>query len=133
MKVCPKCGGEWPDNANFCPKDGSQLVGMQPISPEDELVVEEPAGDLPQPEEPVGSDGLSESGEHDLDPREPAGFSETQWFMAAEDPDSLREDASTDDLYEMQDDYDWDEEIPEDVRSKFSLRRKKKKEEKEED
>jgi len=26
MKVCPKCNGEWPDNARFCPKCGSPLV-----------------------------------------------------------------------------------------------------------
>ncbi len=64
-----------------------------------------------------------ETGEHDLG----AGFSETQWFMAAVDPDSLKEEvAAPDEVMELQDKYRRDDSISEEKRSLFSLRRKKK-------
>lgn len=69
---------------------------------------------------------LTPEEEERLDQQRLQGFSETQWFMLAQDPDKLKDAASTEDLYEMQDDYDWDEEISEEERSKFSLRGKKK-------
>jgi hypothetical protein len=36
MKVCPKCNGEWPDNARFCPKCGSPLVDEAEADDEEE-------------------------------------------------------------------------------------------------
>ena len=53
-------------------------------------------------------------------------FSDTQWFMAARDPETLKDEATAEDLYEMQNQYERDETISEDDRSKFSLRKKKK-------
>ena len=69
---------------------------------------------------------LTPEEEERLDQQPRQGFSETQWFMLAQDPEKLKDAASTQDLFEMQDGYDWDEEIPEEERSKFSLRGKKK-------
>jgi hypothetical protein len=118
MKKCPKCGKEWPDSANFCPGDGTD---MRPVAPLAEPTVEDdtdayPDGDENSPDE-----------ELELDQQRRAGFSETQWFMVAQDPEKLKEAPSNKELLEMQDDYDWDEEIPEEQRARFSLRGDKKK------
>jgi hypothetical protein len=72
-----------------------------------------------------GATKLTPEEEEKLDQQRMQGFSETQWFMLAQDPDKLKDSASTQDLYEMQDDYDWDDDISEEERSKFSLRDKK--------
>ena len=146
MKICPTCSTEWPDKANFCPKDGSDLVDLpapaESASPEPappEPVLHEPAPPEPAPPEPVNDmpEDMAEQmaqeaaklreqaqANVELEPREAGGFSETQWFMVAEEPDKLKDGATAGELRDMQDDYDWDEEIPEDVRAKFSLRRK---------
>ncbi len=47
--------------------------------------------------------------------------------MLAQNPDRLKESPSTEDLYEMQEDYDWDDEVPEEERRRFSLRKPDKK------
>jgi len=110
MKKCPKCGTEWPDDANFCPKDGTNMavVGRDGAASSDYTADYD--------DESAGSgDGQEE------------GFSDTQWFMAAQDPDALKEEPTAEDLYEMQNQYERDETISEDDRSRFSLRRKKKK------
>lgn len=189
MKICPACGTQWPDAANFCPKDGTNLAvlpvateEMQPIvvapdaasvepavppareaepaSPDvaDDEVENEAAG-LPaeEAEEPSrelsdevaekASEELSEEvagkpdkkmskedtvdGEEEDD--EPWGddgaetaFSDTQWFMAAENPDDLKDEHDTREILEMQDKYRRDESISEEKRSRFTLRKKKK-------
>jgi hypothetical protein len=78
----------------------------------------------PEPQEkaePEVEEIPEETGNHS-DP----GFSETQWFMAAVDPESLKEEAAApDEVMELQDKYKRDESISEEKRSRFSLRRKK--------
>ena len=125
MKTCPKCRSEWPDSARFCPKDGTPMgdavVVEEDVAQEQPEEIEEikkqPTQDVPD---------LTPEEEEKLDQQRLQGFSETQWFMLAQDPDKLKDAASTEDLFEMQDDYDWDDEISEEERSKFSLRGKKK-------
>jgi len=79
--------------------------------------LEAPAGAAAPPPEPHGE----ETGEHMGE-----GFSETQWFMAAVDPESLKEEAvAPDDVMELQGKYRRDASIPEEQRSRFTLRRKK--------
>jgi len=53
-------------------------------------------------------------------------FSETQWFMAAQQPDLLKEEASTDDLMDMQDKYEHDANISTSERARFTLNKSKK-------
>jgi len=152
MKTCPKCQTEWPDSARFCPKDGTPIpdpvVETQSdveadADLEDVSMEATSDADLDDVSEPASSEGqesaaapakdavvLTPEEEEKLDQQRMHGFSETQWFMLAQDPDKLKDSASTQDLYDMQDDYDWDEEIPEEERSKFSLRGKKEKQDK---
>ena len=134
MKICPKCSTQWPDTANFCPNDGSDLRPVpvaeapQPATTSSEPVRKpRPITDLsPTPQSVKGdaSRDLSEEEERLLEQQREHGFSETQWFMAASDPDKLKEAPSTNELIDMQDEYDWDDEISEEERRKFSLRRK---------
>lgn len=112
MKKCPKCATEWPDDANFCPKDGSNMAALGP----DGAAASDTTADFSE-------DGAAASGEDSDD----EGFSDTQWFMAAQDPDALKEEPTAEDLYEMQNQYERDETISEDDRSRFSLRKKKEK------
>jgi hypothetical protein len=51
--------------------------------------------------------------------------------MAAQDPDKLKDEATAEDLATMQGDYDWDSNISEEDRAKFSLRTGNKKKKKE--
>jgi hypothetical protein len=55
-----------------------------------------------------------------------AAFSDTQWFMAAIDPDSLQEKPTVADLSDLQGKYTRNESIPDDVRAQFTLRKEKK-------
>jgi hypothetical protein len=122
MKRCQKCNTQWPDDARFCPKDGTRLMDS-----------EAPDAEVTQAREPIQAD--AGTSDHELTPEEEAkldqarqqGFSETQWFMLAQNPDRLKESPSTEDLYEMQEDYDWDDEVPEEERRRFSLRKPDKK------
>jgi hypothetical protein len=123
MKTCVKCGTQWPDKANFCPRDGAMLRETITVDP----IVDTPAPQemkAPEPQEkaePEVEEIPEETGNHS-DP----GFSETQWFMAAVDPESLKEEAAApDEVMELQDKYKRDESISEEKRSRFSLRRKK--------
>lgn len=100
---------------------GDAVVVEEDVAQEQPEEIEEikkqPTQDVPD---------LTPEEEEKLDQQRLQGFSETQWFMLAQDPDKLKDAASTEDLFEMQDDYDWDDEISEEERSKFSLRGKKK-------
>ena len=118
MKVCPKCGHEWPDKARFCPNDGTRLD-------DDTIRAEEPeSGASQQAEKPEGGE-KSEEGDPNL-----GTFSATQWFMAAVDPDELTDEASPEELQEKQGKYERDETIPEEKRRRFSLSKKGKKKKK---
>jgi len=125
MKICPTCDIEWPDSANFCPKDGTNLMGVPSVSQQRQESRPEPKAE----EAPVVAKepGTSTREQQLLEQARAEGFSETQWFMVAEDPEQLKHDMSTDELYDQQDKYGWDESIPEEERARFSLRKKKKK------
>ena len=125
MRTCPTCGEEWPDRAKFCPTDGT------PLGPPTEKVA--PSTEAASPAQPadvaeaVARPKMDDDWAEDAGDAGDDGFSDTQWFMAAvEDPEQLKEEASVDDLTEMQGKYERDESIPEEVREKFSLRKKKK-------
>jgi len=62
----------------------------------------------------------------DADAAAEAAFSDTQWFMAAIDPESLKEKPTVADLSDLQGKYTRNESIPEDVRAQFTLRKDKK-------
>ena len=145
MKICPKCSTRWPDTANFWPNDGSDLrpipaaavsqpvpvpvapapVRQQPTSSPKASPPRPQSSPAPQEDNTKATRELSAEEERLLEQQREHGFSETQWFMAATDPDKLKEAPSTNELIDMQDEYDWDEEISEEERLKFSLRRKK--------
>ncbi|MFH1530793.1 MAG: hypothetical protein ABIK09_08700 [Pseudomonadota bacterium] len=132
MKLCARCGREWPVDGNFCPIDGCELV---PI-PDEVKSVEAPlAGDqapIPDPgtavDESLGDVGWDEpEGEkiQNKPARKMSGgreFSETQWFMLGADPESLVDNADKDDLENLQDKYGRDSSIPTDERKKYTLR-----------
>ena len=125
MRTCPTCGEEWPDHAKFCPTDGTPLgppVEKEAPSKEEASTAEsaDVADAVARPKvDDDWADGDGDAGDD--------GFSDTQWFMAAvEEPEALKEEATVDDLTEMQGKYKRDESIPEEVREKFSLRKKKK-------
>jgi|SaaInl4_150m_RNA_FD_contig_21_152824_length_489_multi_8_in_0_out_0_1 hypothetical protein len=125
MKICPTCDNEWPEDANFCPKDGTNLMGVPSVA---RRTAKKRA---PAPVENESTEEYKEPGtttreQQLLEQARLEGFSETQWFMVAKDPDQLKHEPTTDELLDMQEDYGWDESISEDERSKFSLRRKKK-------
>ncbi|WP_428264901.1 protein kinase domain-containing protein [Haliangium sp.] len=55
MKLCPKCGTQYPDDANFCHTDAARLTAAA------EVVEDAPAGaDVPLAAEPGGGDAGSE-------------------------------------------------------------------------
>lgn len=76
------------------------------------------SGKKPGPEEEDGVDDWGDEGGGGGD----GAFSDTQWFMAAVDPEALKESASVDELNDLQTKYRRDESIPDEVRKKFSLR-----------
>jgi len=125
MKICPTCGDKWPDRANFCPKDATNLADVEPV-PE--------RGGAPPPDDAKAPSASSPASTPDLELDDRRinqeaihGFSETQWFMVAQEPEELKEEATTDDLMDMQDKYDRDDSIPYEVRAKYTLSRDKKK------
>lgn len=126
MKICPTCDTEWPEGANFCPKDGTNLMGVPSVA---SRPAEQPAPASVEKEatEEYREPGATTREQQLLEQARADGFSETQWFMVAKDPDQLKHEPSPEELMDMQDDYGWDESIPEEERSKFSLRHKKKK------
>jgi predicted nucleic acid-binding Zn-ribbon protein len=128
MKRCSKCGSQWPDKANFCPKDGASLKAEVPS--DEEAAPATVKGAPPEKETTDDYDDAGAASETGR-PRRPRGFSETQWFMAAQDPDKLKDEATAEDLATMQGDYDWDSNISEEDRAKFSLRTGNKKKKKE--
>lgn len=66
MKVCPKCGKQYPDDANFCPLDAGRLVAA------DESEQARPAEEAPPPVAPSSGDGSRAlGGRFELD--EPVG------------------------------------------------------------
>ena len=94
MKVCPKCGRQWPDKAKFCPVDGT------PLKRKEESAASPPV----EPEEP---------------PKK--RFSETKWFMIGDhikDEELTPEDIPTEDLEEV---YKKTSELPPEIRKKYSL------------
>ena len=110
MKKCPKCGTEWPDDANFCPQDGTNMATLS----RDDAAASDSTADYDDDGAGPDEDGVDEA------------FSDTQWFMAARDPEALKEEPTAEDLYDLQNQYERDETISEDDRSRFSLRKKKK-------
>jgi len=135
MKLCAKCGREWPVDGNFCPIDGSELI---PIPDADEAAeasesaVETPPADPESAvDETLGDVGANESGDGDPKPAPdkdagPREFSETQWFMLGADPEALVDQADHDDLVNLQEKYGRDSSIPTDERKKFTLRSQEK-------
>jgi len=124
MKKCPKCLGQWPDAANFCPKDGTRTVLV--TEEEAKAAAAAPAASAGAPAEESGKagaegGGAEQDGEHPTSERK--GFSETQWFMAAQSPELLKEEATADELMDMQQKYKRDETIASEDRKKFSLRK----------
>ena len=125
MKTCPKCGEQWPDKANFCARDGTGLrtLPSDPQEPDKESTLTYDGDDGSETgETPERSD---QSSEEDLE-----GFSETQWFMVAAEPDLLKESASPEDLSELQAKYERDGSIPDDVRQQYTLKKQGKKKQK---
>ncbi len=135
MKLCARCGREWPVDGNFCPIDGCELVpipdekndaeapeaGAQTSMPDPESAVNEALGD-------VGWDETSGEDRKTPAPGKVRGrdFSETQWFMVGVDPESLVDVSDDDDLENLQDKYGRDSSIPTDERKKYTLRSQEK-------
>ena len=132
MKLCARCGRNWPVDGNFCPIDGSELVPIPddaeapapaaPAPPSDPATaVDETLGD-------VGWDEPADSGDEPAPAKTPGArdFSETQWFMLGADPESLVDNADRDDLENLQDKYGRDSSIPTDERKKYTLRSREK-------
>lgn len=134
MKLCARCGRNWPVDGNFCPIDGSELV---PI-PDEAEASEASGGEAPAPppdpatavDETLGDVGWDEPAKDAKPaPKKKAGgrdFSETQWFMLGADPESLVDNADKDDLENLQDKYGRDSSIPTDERKKYTLRSQEK-------
>lgn len=125
MKICPTCGGTWPDKANFCPRDGSSLKKVTTLEEEKPAANKEQTDDCPPQDPKPGSQAVQLEDEWSDSQVEAEGFSETQWFMAAQDPEKLKEDHTAGDLFDLQAKYKRDKSIPEEERRKFSLRKKK--------
>ncbi|MBM4353593.1 MAG: hypothetical protein FJ109_07305 [Deltaproteobacteria bacterium] len=140
MKTCVMCGTQWPDKANFCPRDGAKLrdtITVDPIpgkedddrsaAPQEQAPAskrEEAAAAVAGTDRPAQA-AVEEPSEEIADQQREV-FSETQWFMAAVDPESLKEEAAApDEIMELQGKYRRDESISEEQRSRFTLRRKK--------
>ncbi len=145
MKQCTKCRREWPDHANFCPMDGALLesavpaptpapaptptptpaavaspaaaAALPPVERErlQQLRTEVPAARPAAAEaRPAAAQGAPSRGQ------KLGQFSETQWFMAALDPEKL-EDIAPQSADKAAPRYAKTEAVPTDVRAKFSL------------
>ena len=135
MKLCAKCGREWPTDGNFCPIDGSELV---PIPVEDDAAddAKNADGDPPPAQAAAVDETLGDVGWEGADSktakptRKPVTgqreFSETQWFMVGADPEALVDEADHNDLENLQERYGRDSSIPTNERRKFTLRSQEK-------
>lgn len=139
MKLCAKCGRQWPTDGNFCPIDGSELIPIPPDAEADNAPKDKPPArganattrnPGPALDETLGDVGWDESsgggatkqpGPEKKGSRE---FSETQWFMVGVDPESLIEVKDSSDLDNLKDKYDRDSSIPTNERKKYTLRSK---------
>ena len=144
MKLCAKCGKQWPTDGNFCPIDGSELIPIPPeaseapetpetpeadSAPKDKApaAIQDPASAVDETLGDVGWDESSGGGATKRPGPEKKGsreFSETQWFMVGVDPESLIEVKDSSDLDNLKDKYDRDSSIPTNERKKYTLRSK---------
>ncbi len=127
MKTCPKCKRTWPDAGKFCPMDGASLVAEEPIT------VVEPVAAEPAPRKPTraAAKAAPETGPKPAVEAKPAAepkkgkgaraFSETKWFMVGE---AIKDEDLDPELVankELQKQYKATQELPPEVRKKFSL------------
>ena len=132
MKLCAKCGRQWPTDGNFCPVDGSELIPIPPdadIAAKDQApaAIQDPGSAVDETLGDVGLDESSGGGATKQPGPEKKGsreFSETQWFMVGADPESLVDVNDSVDLENLQDKYDRDSSIPTNERKKYTLRSK---------
>jgi hypothetical protein len=118
MKECPKCKRKWPDTGKFCPFDGTPLAEHQkPAEPES--LQSSKTQMIEVPADIAALKGKLGTAEAAKKPKK--GFSETQWFMKALNPEDLEEVNPDSDLESATKKYEKTTEVATEVRKKFSL------------
>ena len=142
MKTCPKCKRTWPDSGKFCPMDGESLVEMvidEPVTvieavPPESAPRKPPRSAAKVAVEPVSRPAVEAKPAPEPKPapesrpavepkkgKAPRAFSETKWFMVGE---AIKEQDLDPELVankELQKQYKATQELPAEVRKKFSL------------
>lgn len=124
MKTCPKCHKTFPDRSRFCPMDGSALETLED-SGKSEMSHHPHSNNKRIPPEEVVTKPLEKPPVEIED--EKKRFSETKWFMLGDK--MAEDDLEPDDIKieELQARYMKTEELPTEIREKYSLEYQKKK------